>query len=168
MNEKPPKPEKLKPEKDPLKSKKRKKLALIISGAVLTLGLIGGALYYFVFREVPPELSDAEFLVSVGTWEKSGSPKVKWIFKENGVGTLTTNNMINDYEFTWTLEDGVLKISTAWLYSLEDEFTFSLNREENSFTVVSKEDEKESIFVPTTAESSAKNTTEENAETTVP
>lgn len=161
MNEKPPKPAKIKKPKDPVKSKKAKKLALIISGSVLGLGLIGAALWYFVFRKVEPPLSDAEFLVSVGTWEKSGASKVKWIFKEDGKGTLTTNNMINDYEFTWELENDTLKISTAWLYSLEDEFSFSLNREENSFTVVSKEDEKESVFVPTTAGSGEEEKPEE-------
>ena len=166
MNEKPVKPAKVK------KPKNKKKIALIVSGIILLLGLIGGAIWYFLLRDTTPPLSDAEFLVKYGTWEKSGAPKVKWIFKGDGKGTLTTNNMINDYEFTWTLEGGILKISTAWLYDLEDEFAFSLNREEESFTVIAKADAKESTFVPTTADSgssdssSEENTTEENQDET--
>ena len=66
---------------------------------------------------------------------------------------MTTNDALDFYDFTWTLENGTLKIATDWLYTLEDEFSFTLNREEESFTVVAKEDEKESVFIKTTADS---------------
>lgn len=135
--------------------RKLKKIIIISVSIFLFLILGGTGLYFYLNREKPSTpLSDADFLVSVGTWEKSGASKVKWIFKENGKGSLTTNDALNFYDFTWTLDNGTLKISTDWLYTLEDEFSFTLNREENSFTVVAKEDEKESVFIKTTADSS--------------
>ena len=165
------KPTKIKQKKNKDKNpKSKKKIIIIILSIVLGLSLLGGALYYFVFRDTTPPLSDAEFLIKIGTWEESDASKVKWIFKENGQGTLTTNDMQNYYDFTWNLEEDVLKITTSWLYELNDEFSFSLNREENTFTVISKEDEKESIFIPTTADSDEKSENEnsETSETTEP
>ncbi len=134
--------------------KKLKRIIIISISVFLFLILGGTGLYFYLHRENPvAPLSDAEFLVSVGTWEKSGAAKVKWIFKEDGKGSLTTNDALDFYDFTWTLENGTLKIATDWLYTLEDEFSFTLNREEESFTVVAKEDEKESVFIKTTADS---------------
>ena len=135
---------------------KKLKRIIIISVAVFLVLILGGTgLYFYLHRDTSAPLSDADFLVSVGTWEKSGTSKVKWIFKEDGKGSLTTNDALNFYDFTWTLENGTLKIVTDWLYTLEDEFSFTLNREEESFTVVAKEDEKESVFIKTTADSNS-------------
>ena len=135
---------------------KKLKRIIIISVAVFLVLILGGTgLYFYLHRDTSAPLSDADFLVSVGTWEKSGASKVKWIFKEDGKGSLTTNDALNFYDFTWTLENGTLKIVTDWLYILEDEFSFTLNREEESFTVIAKEDEKESVFIKTTADSNS-------------
>ncbi len=140
--------------------KNKKKLILIIVGIFLLLVAIVVGLYFFLTQEKEPEKTDAELLVSVGTWEKEGSEKVKWIFKDGGKGTLTTNET-NFYDFTWTLSDEansegekVLKIDTNWFYTMKDEFSFVYNREENTFHVVSSEDGKESTFIPTTGNSS--------------
>ena len=133
-----------------------KKIVLISVGVFLLLTLGGTGLYFYLNRDTTPPLSDADFLVDIGTWEKQGSPKVKWIFKKDGEGTLTTNES-NFYDFTWELSGEELKISTDWLYTLEDDFSFSLNREEKTFTVVAKSDNKESVFIQTTGNSSSEN-----------
>ena len=136
------------------RGRKVKRIVFISVGVFLFLILGGTGLYFYLNRDTTPPFSDAEFLVDVGTWEKEGSPKVKWIFKADGKGTLTTNES-NFYDFTWKLDGEDLKISTDWLYTLEDDFSFTLNREEKTFTVVAKSDEKESVFIPTTADSNA-------------
>ena len=69
-----------------------------------------------------------------------------WNFTEIGKGTLTTNNHINDYDFVWALEDGKLKINTEWLYTLSDEFEYTLDQNGNVL-ILTRGDEKVE-FIP--------------------
>ncbi|MDO4746856.1 MAG: DUF5640 domain-containing protein [Candidatus Saccharibacteria bacterium] len=72
-------------------------------------------------------------------------PGVYWKFTEVGKGTLTTNNHINDYDFLWAIEDGKLKIETKWLYDLENEYDYEINRNEK--TLILRDGEKQIVFV---------------------
>ena len=63
---------------------------------------------------------------------------------------MTTNNHINDYDFVWAIEDGKLKINTEWLYTLNDEFDYSLDQNEKTLTLTSGDEEI--IFVPMVTE----------------
>ena len=92
-------------------------LALLGGGGFLAYKLLGGT-----------NTADADLLISAGTWIKDGEPSVVWQFTEIGKGTLTTNNHTNDYDFIWALDGNKLKIETAWLYNLENEYTYSLDQ----------------------------------------
>ena len=149
---------------------KKSKKPLIISIVVVIL-LIGGgfSLWYFVLRNREPEivLTDLEYLAS-RSWEKEDDPTVIWSFHENGTGEITTNKL-NYYDMKFSLEESSLKISTEWLYTLEDSFTIEIDRENSSFTVVNLLDEKTSKFVPLgTAEARAAEEAEANAEDVEP
>ena len=72
-------------------------------------------------------------------------PSVIWKFTEVGKGTLTTNGHVNDYDFIWALEDGKLKIETKWLYELENEYDYELDRDKG--LLVLKDGEKDVTFV---------------------
>lgn len=108
------------------KSDKNKKLiALFVVGI---LALVGG-LSFLIFRLVSgPSMADAEFLTSVGSWVEEDEPTVIWNFTEIGKGKLTTDGHQTDYDFIWALDGGKLKIETAWLYNLDDEFEYSLDQ----------------------------------------
>lgn len=161
--------------KKELKEKKHRKLgkkakfAIIISSAVVGLAAVGVLLYFLVLRKEEPEvvLTDRDILVS-HAWEKQEAPTVIWTFRADGTGEITTNKS-NYYDMTWYFEqDGetqTLKINTAWLYELNDSFTFALDRENNSFTVKNLADEGESVFVPLgTAEQQAAEQSEEQTD----
>lgn len=122
------------------KKKVRKPLTKLrkISIAVLVIGILalaggGGFLAYKLTRT--PGANDAEILVEVGEWQREDEPSVIWDFKEIGKGTLTTNDGENGYDFVWAFEDGKLKIDTDWLYTLNDEYEFSLDQEARSFEI---------------------------------
>jgi hypothetical protein len=107
----------------------------------------------FVVFKKPEEpevvVTDVTYL-SANAWEKQDAPTVIWTFREDGTGEITTNKS-NYYSMEWSLDgesERTLKIVTAWLYELEDSFSFELNREENYFIVKNLSDETESIFVP--------------------
>ena len=55
-------------------------------------------------------------------------PSVVWKFTEVGKGTLTTNGHTNDYDFIWAIEGGELKMETAWLYTLENAYTYTIDQ----------------------------------------
>ena len=95
-------------------------------------------------------MHDGKYLVSIGEWVEQGEPNVIWKFTEIGKGTLTTNNHINDYDFTWTIEDGRLKIDTEWLYTLSNEFDYTLDQNENILTLTSGNED--TVFVPLVTE----------------
>ena len=138
------------------KQKKSKKL--IISIIVFVVGLatlIAGVVFLVLNRGKEAGLRDGEYLVSAKEWvledntnclipgeatdgaaedvasesEASCLPGVIWKFSEIGKGVLTTNQHIDDYNFIWSLEDdNKLLIETEWLRTLEDEYTYQLDK----------------------------------------
>ena len=135
----------------------------IISLIVFIIGLVAltsGVIFLIINFNQEPGLADGEYLVSAGEWfldegadceeenesaeELNCLPSVIWDFTEIGKGTLTTNNHINDYDFIWALENGKLLIETKWLYDLENEYEYKLNRETGELKLVSED--KEYLF----------------------
>ena len=116
--------------------KKRLPLIIFIIGLVALLGGAG----YLIFKIIKqPDLRDAEYLVDAGEWVKEDAEGVIWDFTEIGKGSLTTNNHINDYDFLWSMEGDKIKIETKWLYDLEDEYTYSIDRGSKSLTLTAGE-----------------------------
>ncbi|MBO7664672.1 hypothetical protein J6S46_02345 [Candidatus Saccharibacteria bacterium] len=116
--------------------KKRLPLIIFIIGLVALLGGAG----YLIFKIIKqPDLRDAEYLVDAGEWVEEGADGVIWDFTEIGKGSLTTNNHINDYDFLWSMEGDKIKIETKWLYDLEDEYTYSIDRGSKSLTLTAGE-----------------------------
>ncbi len=109
-------------------NKKRVSLIVFIIGL---LTLIAGVVFLIVRLSAGPSIADGEYLVSVGEWKEQDEPSVIWNFTEIGKGTLTTNNHTNDYGFVWAIEDGKLKVDTEWLYTLNDEFDYTLDQNGN-------------------------------------
>ena len=124
-------------------NKKRVSLIVLIIGL---LTLIAGVVFLIVRLNAGPSIADGEYLVSVGEWKEQDEPSVIWNFTEIGKGTLTTNNHTNDYDFIWAIEDGKLKVNTEWLYTLNDEFDYTLDQNGNMLTLT-RDDEK-TIFIP--------------------
>lgn len=150
-------------------NKKRVSLIVFIIGL---LTLIAGVVFLIVRLTAKPGVADGEYLVSVGEWKIKGGEclqskcsgnikcidengesamvcdgdNVIWNFTEIGKGTLTTNNHVNDYDFVWALEDGKLKINTEWLYTLSDEFEYTLDQNGNVL-ILTRGDEKVE-FIP--------------------
>ena len=124
-------------------NKKRVSLIVMIIGLIT---LIVGVVFLIVRLTARPSVADGEYLVSVGEWTEQGEPGIVWNFTEIGKGTLTTNNHTNDYDFVWALEDGKLKIDTEWLYTLNDEFDYTLDQNGNMLTLTNGNEEI--IFAP--------------------
>ena len=144
-------PESTKSTKNPKKAKTRKKLTKFrrVSIAVLTVGIVALAagVAFFVYHLLQAgQAGDAEYLVKIGTWQREDAPSVVWDFTEIGKGTLTVNDHINDYDFAWALEDKQLKIDTDWLYTLNNEYNYSLNQAESKLTISTDDDTW--VFVP--------------------
>lgn len=118
-----------KPSKMPL-------VAMIIGLIVLVAGLV----FLIIKLVTMPRMDDAEFLITAGEWVREDQSNVIWDFTEVGKGTLTTDEHLNNYDFTWSLEGGKLKIETSWLYDLNDEFNYSLNQGDKVLTI--KNDDK--------------------------
>lgn len=129
--------------------KPKKSAKKIISIIIFIIGLVtlaAGAVIFLLDWFKKPAVEDAEYFVSIGEWVEQDSESVIWKFTEIGKGTLTTNNHVDDYDFIWSLEGDKLKIETAWLYDLNDEFTYTLNQKENTLKLES--DGKTVTFVP--------------------
>lgn len=112
--------------------KKRIPLIVFIIGIVVLLGGVGFLLYKVLKQ---PDTRDAEYLVEIGEWTENDAESVIWNFTEIGKGSLTTNNHTNDYDFIWAIEGETLKIETKWLYDLNDEYTYSLDRSAKTLTL---------------------------------
>lgn len=125
-------------------NKKRVSLIVFIIGIIT---LIAGVIFLIVRLTAGPSVADGEYLISVGEWTEEDEPGVVWNFTEVGKGTLTTNNHINDYDFAWVIEDGKLKIETEWLYTMDDEFDYELDQNNNILTIT-REGEEAVKFVP--------------------
>ena len=126
--------------------KSAKKTISIIIFIIGFVTLAAGAVMFVLDWLKKPAVEDAEYFVSIGEWVEQDSDGVIWKFTEIGKGTLTTNNHTDDYDFIWSLEGNRLKIETAWLYDLEDEFTYTLDQKENTLKLES--DGKTVTFVP--------------------
>ena len=112
--------------------KKRIPLIVFIIG-IVTLLAGGGFLLFKLLKQ--PDTRDAEYLVEIGEWVENDADSVIWNFTEIGKGSLTTNNHFNDYDFIWAIEGETLKIETKWLYDLNDEYTYSLDRGAKTLTL---------------------------------
>ncbi len=115
--------------------------------AVFIIGLVAlatGVTFLVLKLTSGSAINDAEKIIGIGTFVKEGEDGVIWQFTEAGKGKLTTNNHLNDYDFLWTIEDNKLKIQTAWLYDLDNEYSYKL--EDNKLVL----DEK-IVFVPAPA-----------------
>ena len=115
-------------------AKKRKNISI----AVLVIGLIAlvvGIVFLVINLIAAARGADGEYLVSTGEWSLENEDGVIWKFTEIGKGTLTTNNHTNDYDFIWAIEDGKLLIETDWLYNLENEYEYSLDKKTGVLTL---------------------------------
>ena len=128
-------------------NKKRISIILLIIGLIT---LIAGVVFLILKLTAKPSVHDGKYLVSISEWVEQGEPNVMWKFTEIGKGTLTTNNHINDYDFTWTIEDGRLRIDTEWLYTLSNEFDYTLDQNENILTLTSGDENI--VFIPLVTE----------------
>ena len=121
------------------KPKKRiSPLAIFVIGLTF---LIIGATFLIVKLVNIAKVDDAERLVEIGTFVKEGGTDVIWRFTEIGKGTLTTNNHTNDYDFIWAIDGNKLKIETAWLYDLNNEYSYKIDGDKLVL-------DEEIIFVP--------------------
>ena len=126
------------------KNEKRKKIASIVVFAMGLVVLIIGAVF-LILNLISDKTADAEFLVSKENWTLENENGVVWDFTEVGKGTLTTNNHTNDYDFTWVIEDDKLKIKTDWLYEMDDEYEYSLDKAAG--VLILKDGEEEIRFI---------------------
>lgn len=124
-------------------NKKHIPLIIFIIGIIT---LISSVVFLVVKLNIEPAPHDGDFLVSVGEWAEEDTPGVIWNFTEIGKGTLTTNNHLNDYDFKWMIEDGKLKVETDWLYTLDNEYEYTLDQRNN--TLIIKNGEEEIKFTP--------------------
>ena len=106
--------------------------------AVFVIGLVALAsgLGFLIYKlNAGAGMADAEFLVSAGEWVREDTKNVVWDFTEVGKGKLTTDNHTNDYDFIWALDGDKIKIETAWLYDLNDEFDYKLDQKSKTLTI---------------------------------
>lgn len=129
--------------KKPVDKKTRIGIVVFVLG-VITL-MIGIVMSVMNFLSIPAE-RDAELLVKVGTWEREDANGVIWTFTEIGKGTLTTNSHENDYNFIWAIEDGKLKIETAWLYELNDEYDYEIDSGNKTLTLLGEDETSNIVF----------------------
>lgn len=120
----------------------------IISIAVMTCGiimLIVGVVFWALKLNETPAVADGEYLVTAGSWKLEDQDSLVWNFTEIGKGILTTNNHLNDYTFTWALEDGKILIETDWLYTLNNQFSYKLDQ--NAGTLLLSDGDNEYRFL---------------------
>ena len=123
----------------------RKQKISIIIFIIGLVALVTGVVFLVLRLNRKATLQDGEYLVSVGSFQREDEPGVIWDFTEIGKGKLTTNNHLNDYDCIWALEDGKIKIETAWLYDLNDEYEYQL-RDGNLILI--RDDSSEVKFSP--------------------
>ena len=143
----PPKETKKAAKKDK-KSVNKKKVVGITALIVGLATLVAGVVFLLIGKSDVAKVQDAEFLVQVGTWQREDEPTVVWNFTEVGKGTLTTNFHIDDYDFVWALDGDKLKIETAWLYDLNDSYTYKLDQNDEKLILNDK-----IVFVPVITQS---------------
>lgn len=96
-----------------------------------------------------PPVSDGDYLIKANRWvltdcsaEGTECDKVVWRFTQIGKGTLTTNGGQNNYDFSWAIDGDKLTVATDWLYELRNEYTYVLDRENNSLTLTDEKGER--------------------------
>ena len=120
------------------KTKNPQKRKWIISLIVFIVGillLVAGIVCLIINASQNSVAKEAEYLMAAESWVLEDSDQVIWDFTEVGKGTLTTNAHENDYDFKWVLEDGKMKIETAWLYELNNEYDYSLDQSNGILTL---------------------------------
>ena len=122
----------------------KKKITSIVIMVVGLLALVAGIIVLVVKLNTGPSMADGEYLVSAGEWTlaecgEKECERVVWNFTEIGKGKLTTNAHENDYDFAWAIEDGKLKVRTNWLYEMDNEYNYTLNRDDAVLTLASGE-----------------------------
>lgn len=125
-----------------------KKKILVTTCSILAFAAIAAGAYFIAKTlDSTSAASATDFLIAGHEWQKTGEESVVWTFENDGTCKVTTNST-ETFNCTWQLDGETLKIKTKWLRDLEDEFSIYINKAENSFTVISKADEKSSTFVP--------------------
>ena len=148
-NEAPVEPGNVSPAVENVNPKPKKSKKKVFGLIVFILGLatlVGGVVFMLINLLRPPTVQDADFLEQIGAWHLKDNSEVVWDFTEIGKGSLTTNFHINDYDFIWRMDGDVLKIETAWLYTLNDEYTYELDQNDKTLTLTSGEETF--VFVP--------------------
>jgi len=133
---------------------KKKKIISIIVFIIGLATLITGVVFLVLDLTRKPAVSDGEYLISVGKWALTSDESVVWDFTEIGKGSLTTNAHVNDYDFIWAIEDGKLKIETKWLYDLQNEYTYSIDKSYNTLTLEDEEGPVTFTAIPEESEKS--------------
>lgn len=124
---------------------KKKKIFSISALAIGLITLVVGVVILVLTLNKGPEIQDGEYLVAQESWKLADSDKVVWDFTEIGKGILTTNGHENNYDFKWAIEDGKLKIETDWLYTLNNDYDYTLNQSAGELVLTA--DGKEYRFV---------------------
>lgn len=141
------------------KEKSGKPKSRIVSIVVFVLGIFAlgtGVTFLILKLNQGPVITDAEYITSKGEWalEEDGGEAVIWNFSEIGKGTLTTNSHTNDYDFIWAIDGDKLKIETKWLYTLNNEYSYTLDREKDELSL--QDGENELVFKPSSGSSAEK------------
>lgn len=122
------------------KNEKRQKIVSIVIFAIGMIVLMASGVF-LTLNLISDKTADAEFLVAKENWMLENEGSVVWDFTEVGKGTLTTNNHTNDYDFTWIIEDEKLKIKTDWLYEINNEYEYHLDKKAGILTLMDGENE---------------------------
>lgn len=132
----------------------KKKLTSIIIMVTGLITLVVGVIFLVLNLIRRPTMADSDYLVSKSAWvlesgdcersddsSKCAEENVIWKFTENGKGTLTTNNHVNDYNFEWAIRDNQLIIQTDWLYELDNEYRYRIDQGAQTLTLMDGENE---------------------------
>ena len=88
-----------------------------------------------VLEENYVNLSDKDFLISVGSFQRTDSPNVIWTFLENGSGTITLDGEDNKYDMNWLLNDDKLVITIKWVHDEKQEYEVLIDKENCKITI---------------------------------
>ena len=102
---------------------------------LVLVGVVGLIVNYFLEENKYLKMSDAEFLVAVGSWESKDSKNTIWTFTQDNKGTMTYNGA-TFYNWTWTLNDNYLTTVTNITSQITDIYNISFDKENVEFTVI--------------------------------
>ena len=126
----------------------KKKISIVIFVLGLLMLAAGATMLALKMTKTPP-VSDGEYLTQFDEWvlidcesEEEECWRVIWEFTEIGKGVLTTNNGVNKYNFVWAIDGDKLTVMTDWLYELHNEYTYKIDRENKSLTLIDDTGEK--------------------------